>query len=574
MAFHPPSPSGDITINSTVIIGGADKEVLFNNVGTVGSSSSFTWDEPTEFLTITGGGIKLPVVQANDTNGVVINNSAGTLVASFGVGTTTISNFEGAIRGSGAPAGTGPAMWSDANTGTNAGRIFTDDTTGSQISYGALRVTVAGATITALNTNASIVVNGSSVDVTSQQIVNTFGSAGNITNKTVASTSGATGFWVMTAGADTGLTASTEVIDLDLDFDATMQHATGALTTQRSVVIRNRTYSFVAASTITTAATLAIVGAPIAGTNATITNSFALWVQAGIGRFDGGLESPGTGGTSSIRIGSGATAGNLNGIAIGSSSTTGGGGNAIAIGGAATSNASDSIGIGRSSNITHTASIGFGTGVTSTAAQQLIFGGPSSFGTDIENVYFGSNVTDTTPTSVIIQAAGGSGTNIAGASLTIAGGKATGNALGGNVVFQTSTAGSTGTTLQTLATRATIGSLIGLQMSSRLQRKQGADVASATNLTVGNDGDVFELTGTTKVDLINATNFQEGSVITLIANESVVIDHGTATSGSNTQILLAGAVDYSMTAGDTLSLCLSSTTAGGTAWREISRAII
>ena len=47
------------------------------------------------------------------------------------------------------------------------------------------------------------------------------------------------------------------------------------------------TYAFTGASTMTTAATLAIEAAPIAGTNATITNAYSLWVQAGAVRFDG-----------------------------------------------------------------------------------------------------------------------------------------------------------------------------------------------------------------------------------------------------------------------------------------------
>ena len=122
----------------------------------------------------------------------------------------------------------------------------------------------------------------------------------------------------------------------------------------------------------------------------------------------------------------------------------------------------------------------------------------------------------------------------------------------------------------TIATIAT-GSIA---MSARFVEIQGADVASTTNLVLGTDGNTFEITGTTKVDLISNAGWVEGAKITLIANESLVIDHGTATSGANVQIRLEGAVDYSMTAGDTLTLCLSSTTAEGQAWREISRAVI
>jgi len=107
-----------------------------------------------------------------------------------------------------------------------------------------------------------------------------------------------------------------------------------------------------------------------------------------------------------------------------------------------------------------------------------------------------------------------------------------------------------------------------------LQNSQGADVASATNIAVGSDGNVFELTGTTKVDLISNVGWQEGSEIMLVANENVTIDHGTATATTNVTILLAGAGDYAMTANDTLTLVLCSTTANGQAWREKSRAVI
>ena len=105
----------------------------------------------------------------------------------------------------------------------------------------------------------------------------------------------------------------------------------------------------------------------------------------------------------------------------------------------------------------------------------------------------------------------------------------------------------------------------------RFQTKQGTDIASATNIVIPNDGNTFELTGTTKVDLISNLGFQNGAEITLVANESVDIDDGTATSGTNITITLAGGADFSMTADDTLKLVLSSTTASGQAWRELSR---
>ncbi|MES2970929.1 MAG: hypothetical protein V4702_01240 [Patescibacteria group bacterium] len=81
------------------------------------------------------------------------------------------------------------------------------------------------------------------------------------------------------AGAHTGLTASTESIDVDFDLSRSVSFATGALATQRAFVIQAPTYNFTGSSTITNAATAAITGPPGTGSNATITNSHALLIQ-------------------------------------------------------------------------------------------------------------------------------------------------------------------------------------------------------------------------------------------------------------------------------------------------------
>lgn len=112
----------------------------------------------------------------------------------------------------------------------------------------------------------------------------------------------------------------------------------------------------------------------------------------------------------------------------------------------------------------------------------------------------------------------------------------------------------------------------GLQFSTRLESKQGANIASANDLSVGIDGNAFEITGTTQINLINNTGFQNGSEITLMFTSTPVVKNGQATSVSNIQILLAGGVDFSATANDILKLVLSSV-GGVTAWREVSRSV-
>lgn len=93
-------------------------------------------------------------------------------------------------------------------------------------------------------------------------------------------------------GGTTPIAASVEAQDVYFDLSRTVTFATGALTTQRAVYIDAPTYAFAGASTITTAATVAISGAPIASTNATITKSLALSVESGLAAFAGGATVP------------------------------------------------------------------------------------------------------------------------------------------------------------------------------------------------------------------------------------------------------------------------------------------
>jgi hypothetical protein len=127
--------------------------------------------------------------------------------------------------------------------------------------------------------------------VTRMKVHNTIGNGVEITPG--VATTGSPSQLLVTGGAHTTLTASAEAIDINFNLARTVQFATGALTTQRAFVVQAPTYGFVGASTITDAATFAITGAPVTGTNATITNAYALWVQAGLSRFDGNVSLAG-----------------------------------------------------------------------------------------------------------------------------------------------------------------------------------------------------------------------------------------------------------------------------------------
>jgi hypothetical protein len=84
------------------------------------------------------------------------------------------------------------------------------------------------------------------------------------------------------------------LVDFNLATGGNVQFTAGAKPTVRTIRVSQPKISFTSASTVTNAATFAIENAPLAFTNCTITNAWALWLQAGAfwvdsgkARFDG-----------------------------------------------------------------------------------------------------------------------------------------------------------------------------------------------------------------------------------------------------------------------------------------------
>lgn len=112
-----------------------------------------------------------------------------------------------------------------------------------------------------------------------------------------------------------------------------------------------------------------------------------------------------------------------------------------------------------------------------------------------------------------------------------------------------------------------------MTINGRILGAQGADVASANDLTLGADGNVFEITGTTQINAITTANWQTGSIVVLIFASTPTVKHNTAGGVGTAVILLAASGDFAATAGDTLTLVYSEQ--GGTnAWRELARTAI
>lgn len=99
-----------------------------------------------------------------------------------------------------------------------------------------------------------------------------------ITN--AAHTGGAQTTLQINPGAYTGQTVGANVFDFYMSGARTVTWATGTVTQQISNYFVPPTLAAVASSTFTNAATMSILGPPIAGTNAIITNSHGLYIQS------------------------------------------------------------------------------------------------------------------------------------------------------------------------------------------------------------------------------------------------------------------------------------------------------
>lgn len=102
--------------------------------------------------------------------------------------------------------------------------------------------------------------------------------------------------------------------------------------------------------------------------------------------------------------------------------------------------------------------------------------------------------------------------------------------------------------------------------NARVLQKKGSDVASATDITLGN-GNYFDITGSTTIETILPTGWTAGSVVILQFDGALTVKHNTGTGGA--PFLLAGAADFSTGADDTLMVVYD-----GAYWREVSRTVI
>ncbi len=128
---------------------------------------------------------------------------------------------------------------------------------------------------------------------------------------------------------------------------------------------------------------------------------------------------------------------------------------------------------------------------------------------------------------------------------------------------------SIGAATETVSGLLTTGSLT--ISAGREQQRQGADVASANNLTLGTDGNQFLITGAVQINLLDSTGWQNGSIVRLYFGAGpITIKHGQTLSTTFLSINLLGSVDFVASLGSTLTLQLD-VAAGTRYWHEIGR---
>lgn len=104
--------------------------------------------------------------------------------------------------------------------------------------------------------------------------------------------------------------------------------------------------------------------------------------------------------------------------------------------------------------------------------------------------------------------------------------------------------------------------------AGRLMARQGAAVTAANNLTLGTDGNYFQVAGATQINLLDSTSWQGGAEATLKFNSNPVVKHNQAASGNFFPIMLAGGVDFSTSANATLTVVFDAT---DSKWYEKAR---
>lgn len=284
-----PSPAGGAASIGGAVGGGTPGSVLYVGAGGLlaQDNANFFYDETDHQLVLGAGSAPKPsLILGDDTTGLyrVALNALGIATAGVGRWQVNASGHLLAITDNSFDIGAAAA------TRPRDGYFSRDFYAGSSLRVG------TGAT-------ASFTVQIASSRAAYSTATTAFGHA--FTSAVSAAT--AITFFSVTPSANTNQTLSTEINGFQYN-TFTREWATGAIANQREFAVNAPTYAFVGASTITTAATLYVSGAPIAGANATITTAHAAWFGAKI-RVDAAVALGGGAGATLGTIGGAGPAG-------------------------------------------------------------------------------------------------------------------------------------------------------------------------------------------------------------------------------------------------------------------------
>lgn len=290
------SPSGG-TGGATTVLGGPGASYTSGTspAGGVGTYAGGVGGSNGGSTTAGVGGAGIFRGGTGGTPGSGTGGAGGSATFQGGDGANGNSSANGGNGGNGiAKAGDGGPGGSGKTSG-NGGDLFIKNGLGGSKTNGATTDGTGGAIFVQTSSNSVAAITRATISNIGQWVLDPG-----------TSTTGSPNLWRLNGPAHTGLTASVEASDIFENLNRTVQFTAGALSMQRAIQITSVTYSATSAMTISTAATVAIKGAPAAGTNMTISNPLALLIESGATQLQGDLKIATT--NASIRISTGTNA--------------------------------------------------------------------------------------------------------------------------------------------------------------------------------------------------------------------------------------------------------------------------
>jgi len=107
------------------------------------------------------------------------------------------------------------------------------------------------------------------------------------------------------------------------------------------------------------------------------------------------------------------------------------------------------------------------------------------------------------------------------------------------------------------------------RFDGRVLGQQGVGLVAANDLSLGEDGQYWTVSGNTQINAIETDGWTSGSIVVLKFLNAPLVKHSTAGGAGFASLILAGSVDFAAASGDTLMLMYD-----GTVWQELCRKVI